>query len=142
MYTRFAGGAFEFHYTGSTARKMPDIVRNVDVGLEELLAGSSGRAITVHRQRFCSHCHGSGAQSEDNIETCPVCQGSGFSLFLSEHKQQARKGHHHHHHHHHHHYHHQTITIIMITTKMRNLETVVDLVQEMKRECVSFLRES
>eukprot|EP00946_MAST-07B_sp_MAST-7B-sp1_P001348 g1348.t1 len=25
MYTRFAGGAFEFHYTGSTARKMPDI---------------------------------------------------------------------------------------------------------------------
>ena len=37
----------EFHYTGSTAGKCQAFVRNVDVGLEELLAGSSGRAITL-----------------------------------------------------------------------------------------------
>ena len=101
MYTRFSGGAFEFHYTGSKERKMPDLTRIVEVDLKELFSGSKPRAVTVHRQRICSHCHGSGAHSEDKIEACPRCQGSGFSLFLSEH--QPRQQHHFPHDHNHHH---------------------------------------
>ena len=94
MYTRFAGGAFEFHYTGSKERRMPDIARTLEVDLEDVFSGCKPRNVTVHRQRICSHCHGSGAHSEDKCESCPVCQGSGFSLFLSEHE---RLQHNHHH---------------------------------------------
>lgn len=98
MYSRFAGGVFEFHFTGEKTRKNPDIFRNIDVTLEEMFVGFKPKAITIQRQRICSHCHGSGAMSPDKVESCPICQGTGFALFLS--------GHDHHHHKHHHHKHH------------------------------------
>ncbi len=89
MYSRFPGGAFEFHWTGKKPRKMQDVQRNVDLTLEELFSGPTLREVTVHRQRLCHHCHGTGAHSPDAIEACPVCGGSGFAHFLHEHHHEA-----------------------------------------------------
>ena len=85
MYSRFPGGSMEFHYTGKKHKKMENLVRRIDVTLEELFVGPTLHNVTVHRQRLCHHCHGTGAEKEQLIEACPLCQGSGFAMYLHEH---------------------------------------------------------
>jgi DnaJ-class molecular chaperone len=108
MYSRFPGGSLEFHFTKKRVKKMETITRKVEISLKELFTGLTLKNMTVHRQRKCHHCHGTGAEKEEDIQECPLCQGSGISMFLHE---RCDENHHHHHHHdhhdHHHHHHHQ-----------------------------------
>ena len=108
MYSRFPGGSMEFHYTGKKIQKMETLTRRVDVTLESLFSGPNSHNLTVHRQRLCHHCHGTGAEKEELIQVCPLCQGTGFAMFLHEHCEDHDHDHDDHHHDHHdHHDHHE-----------------------------------
>ena len=128
MYSRFPGGSMEFHYTKKRVKKMPTMTQKVEIELKDLFAGATTKNITVHRQRICHHCHGTGAESEDLIVTCPLCQGAGTTMYLHEHcdeeeeehggQTHEHKNHEHHHEHHTHrhtHHHHQLQQIVNTT---------------------------
>ena len=85
MHIRFAGGAFEFHYTPPKTRKLPPITRMVRVTLQELYTGVN-RSISYTRHVVCPHCNGSGARREEERQPCSVCGGKGHHLFLWEEK--------------------------------------------------------
>ena len=116
MHSRFSGGSFEFHYTGKKIKTMQNLMNRIDITLEELYSGKTQHNITVNRQRLCHHCQGTGAEKEELIEVCPLCQGTGFAMYLHDtctnkedhdhdhdhHDHEDHENHDHHHHHHHH----------------------------------------
>lgn len=46
------------------------------MSLADLYKGAT-LTMRVRHQSLCPHCHGSGANSPDDVETCPKCQGRG-----------------------------------------------------------------
>ena len=77
LFVRFDGGAFEFHYTPKSPKRMTDTVVPVNVPLERLYTGTTVR-VGVTRQRFCAQCHGTGAADPfKDVVDCAVCAGTG-----------------------------------------------------------------
>lgn len=60
---------------------------SVEIPLEVTLADLyNGKTISVahKKQILCPHCRGSGAKNPDDVQTCPVCGGSGTRVFTQQ----------------------------------------------------------
>lgn len=53
-----------------------DLRVKVKLTLEEVASGVE-KKLKVKKYVPCSHCHGSGAEGQSGLETCPTCHGSG-----------------------------------------------------------------
>ena len=73
----FFGGGFS---SSSRRRNGPvrgsDIHQHIAIDFEEAAFGTK-KDIRVTKDVDCSHCHGSGAENDANVRTCPKCGGSG-----------------------------------------------------------------
>lgn len=56
-----------------------DLRYDLEITLEEAVKGTS-KDITVDTLAECEHCHGSGAEKDSKVETCPTCHGAGRVL--------------------------------------------------------------
>lgn len=54
-----------------------DIRTRVRLTLEEIATGCE-KEVTIERNEQCPDCGGKGTKNASDIETCPVCHGSGF----------------------------------------------------------------
>jgi len=78
IFDAFFGGGNIF---GGGRRRGPtrgrDLVFELEITLKEAAFGMK-KKIHVPRLQTCSRCHGSGAESNSDIETCSTCNGSGY----------------------------------------------------------------
>ena len=74
------GSIFDlFGFGGETSRgnaRGADIVKTVDLTLEEVASGIS-KDMDVTHKKACPHCHGSRAEPGSDVSTCNQCGGSG-----------------------------------------------------------------
>jgi DnaJ-related protein SCJ1 len=59
--------------------KGPNIVIETQVTLEDLYNGKDIE-IVQRRQTLCPKCRGTGAKDPNDVQTCPVCEGSGVRV--------------------------------------------------------------
>lgn len=72
------GGSFGFGSQRRRAsRRGADLRYDMEITLNEAAEGIT-KHIVVPRLEQCTKCHGSGAESESDIVTCPDCNGSGM----------------------------------------------------------------
>ncbi|CAM6001200.1 unnamed protein product, partial [Sphagnum balticum] len=67
---------FNFGNRQQGQAKGPDTIIPLEVTLEELYVGSSF-SVEVNKRVICDHCRGTGAQNENDVETCSLCGGRG-----------------------------------------------------------------
>ncbi|OMH82816.1 DnaJ-like protein [Zancudomyces culisetae] len=79
IFAQFFGGNPFNRQRRNTKPKGKTINIELHVGLGELYSGKEVD-IDVSKMKLCTKCHGSGAKSEDDIETCQVCGGSGVKV--------------------------------------------------------------
>ncbi|KAL7715956.1 Chaperone protein DNAJ [Entamoeba marina] len=78
----FGGGfnPFDFFHNNNRQQqrqqRMPDVVISLEVTLEDLYKGKTIEVLHKKRQ-LCSHCHGTGGDTPDDVKECPVCHGTG-----------------------------------------------------------------
>ena len=74
----FGGSDFFSSFFGNRRRENRgrDILVSTEISLKDVLTGVD-KEITVKTYVECPKCHGTGAASEDAIETCPKCHGTG-----------------------------------------------------------------
>ena len=76
IFERFFGGSF-----GGRRRKAPrrgaDIEYDIEVSLNDVATGMT-KSLSIPKLERCDKCHGSGAEKESDIVTCPDCNGSGM----------------------------------------------------------------
>lgn len=86
----FGNGGSRRQSTGP--RKGNDRFMQMRIEFMDAIFGKSEQ-ITLEVDEQCSHCHGTGAESASDVETCPTCNGSGrvitqqrtaFGVFQSE----------------------------------------------------------
>ena len=73
------GSPFGFHTSSSRtrrSRRAPDRIEEINIDLEDIFNGVT-KKIDIKQKVRCLHCMGSGAQSENDIKTCNICQGKG-----------------------------------------------------------------
>ena len=71
----FGGGPFRSRRRGP--RRGADLRYDLEIALEEAATGAI-KHIVIPRLEQCTKCHGSGAESEDDIVNCPDCNGTGM----------------------------------------------------------------
>lgn len=74
----FGGGASRSSYRNSGPQKGDDSLYRVRIGFMDAITGKTIK-IPVNYDEPCSHCHGTGADSPSDIETCPYCGGTGYT---------------------------------------------------------------
>ncbi|MBE7029853.1 MAG: molecular chaperone DnaJ [Ruminococcaceae bacterium] len=78
IFGSFFGGGFG---GGSTRRKNgprrgSDVMENILLSFEEAAFGVK-KQIKIYRVEDCDECHGAGAKSASDRQTCPTCNGTG-----------------------------------------------------------------
>lgn len=58
-------------------RRGNDLLYELEIELEDAAFGAT-KSIVIPRLEKCSHCKGTGAESESDIINCPDCNGTGF----------------------------------------------------------------
>lgn len=53
-----------------------DLRYDIEITLEEAVRGVK-KDIHINTLAQCDHCHGSGAEKDSKVETCPTCHGAG-----------------------------------------------------------------
>ena len=64
----------------SRAQRGDDLQYDLEIGFEEAMRGLSAD-IQVPRLETCSRCEGTGAEKNDGLVTCPVCNGRGEAIY-------------------------------------------------------------
>ncbi|MGH9613061.1 MAG: molecular chaperone DnaJ [Bryobacteraceae bacterium] len=64
----------------SRAQRGDDLQYDLEIGFEDAMRGLSAD-IQVPRLEACSRCGGTGAEKNDGLVTCPVCQGRGEAIY-------------------------------------------------------------
>lgn len=62
------------------AQRGDDVRYDLEITLEDAMRGMSAD-IQVPRMEACGRCHGQGAEPEDGLTTCPVCNGRGEVVY-------------------------------------------------------------
>lgn len=62
------------------AQRGDDLQYDLEIGFEDAMRGLSAD-IQVPRLEACSRCGGTGAEKNDGLVTCPVCQGRGEAIY-------------------------------------------------------------
>ncbi|KAK4688573.1 DnaJ-related protein SCJ1, partial [Tremellales sp. Uapishka_1] len=70
IFSRFFGGGQQQEQRG------PGMLTNLEVSLADMYAGRTVE-FQIPRRIICTHCHGSGANSDRDIHTCGHCDGKG-----------------------------------------------------------------
>lgn len=76
IFTSFFGGGARSSRSESTSKQGKDVYAEITITFEEAAFGVK-KAIKVTKLDTCSQCDGTGAQSKDDIVSCPKCKGSG-----------------------------------------------------------------
>ena len=80
IFSSFMGGFGGFGGSSRSRANSPikgdDIYKELDIEFMEAIHGTS-KKIAFAYDKICDHCHGSGAESPADIETCSTCGGSG-----------------------------------------------------------------
>ena len=81
------GEVFGGHGGGGRAQQQKfrgaDLRLRVRLSLQEISTGVTKR-FKLRKDITCEHCHGTGAESNDGIKTCPNCNGSGVAIRTRE----------------------------------------------------------
>lgn len=77
IFSSFFGGGAARQRRPAGPRKGQDRLTRIKVDFMDTI---NGRDITLPYtyDATCEHCHGTGAQSPNDIETCPTCHGNGY----------------------------------------------------------------
>ncbi|QLB13214.1 molecular chaperone DnaJ [Bisgaardia hudsonensis] len=75
IFSEMFGGGFG---GGSRQRVVrgEDLRYDIEITLEEAVKGTK-KDIQINTLAECDHCHGSGAEKDSKVETCPTCHGAG-----------------------------------------------------------------
>lgn len=71
------GGSQQRKYRGS------DLRVKVKLNLKEISTGVE-KKFKLKKYVTCDHCHGSGAEGNSGVETCPTCKGSGTVIHTQQ----------------------------------------------------------
>lgn len=82
IFSSFFGGGQRQRPTHNAPRKGSDIRRVMNISFEESVFGKSEK-IKVPIYDECHVCHGTGAQSNSDLQTCSRCNGNG-SVIMEE----------------------------------------------------------
>ena len=74
IFSSFFGGGMRG--SSNEPRKGQDIQKKMQVSLNDVIFGKKTK-ITIPAYDTCPTCHGLGAESHDDIKTCPKCGGRG-----------------------------------------------------------------
>ncbi|WVF66346.1 hypothetical protein IAT40_001086 [Kwoniella sp. CBS 6097] len=72
-FARFFGGG------GQQEQKGPGLLTNLEVSLADMYTGRTVE-FQIPRKIICTHCHGSGAESDHDISECKQCGGRGSTV--------------------------------------------------------------
>jgi len=72
----FGGGGRRRQRASSAPQKGEDNLTRIRISFMDAILGTKV-TIPVTYDEPCSHCHGSGAESESSMQTCPYCGGRG-----------------------------------------------------------------
>ncbi|MAE42933.1 molecular chaperone DnaJ [Candidatus Woesearchaeota archaeon] len=75
IFESFFGGGFHGRRRGP--RRGNDLRYDLEITLEEAATGVT-KHITVPRMEQCGKCHGTGAESDKDVISCPDCNGTGI----------------------------------------------------------------
>eukprot|EP00823_Brevimastigomonas_motovehiculus_P005510 TRINITY_DN4074_c0_g1_i1.p1 TRINITY_DN4074_c0_g1~~TRINITY_DN4074_c0_g1_i1.p1 ORF type:complete len:369 (-),score=68.37 TRINITY_DN4074_c0_g1_i1:168-1274(-) len=79
----------DFFGFGNARRQSPedkrgdDIKMDLFISLEDLYLGKTVEVL-VKNQQLCPKCRGSGARSDEDVETCKSCQGKGVRIQMQQ----------------------------------------------------------
>lgn len=73
----FGGFGSSASTSGQSRYRGSDLRVKVKLSLKEIANGTT-KKFKLKKYVPCSHCHGSGAENSNDIETCSVCHGSGY----------------------------------------------------------------
>lgn len=76
IFSSFFGGGRRRQRSSSSPQKGDDNLTRIRISFMDAVLGTK-LTIPVTFDEPCSHCHGSGAESESSITTCPYCGGRG-----------------------------------------------------------------
>ena len=76
IFSSFFGGGRRRQQASSSPQKGEDAITRVRISFMDAVLGTK-ITIPVHYDEPCSHCHGTGAESDSSISTCPYCGGRG-----------------------------------------------------------------
>lgn len=76
IFGSFFGGGQSYGRQSSRPMQGADSYMNMYISFMESVKGKT-ETITLDVDEVCSHCHGSGAESESAVKTCSKCHGSG-----------------------------------------------------------------
>jgi molecular chaperone DnaJ len=77
-FSSFTGG-FGASSRGQSVQRGSDLRVKVKLNLKEIATGVE-KKIKVRKYVSCSKCHGSGAENDKAIATCPTCKGRGYVI--------------------------------------------------------------
>ena len=79
----FGGSGFGFGGSSRRSANQPrqgqDRYMQMRIDFMDAIFGKT-ETITLEVDEQCSHCHGSGAEHPEDVQTCPTCQGSGYVM--------------------------------------------------------------
>jgi len=78
LFSQFGFGGFNRRQSEGEERGT-DTTMDLRVTLEDLYKGREYE-VAVRNQVLCPKCRGSGAEKEEDVQTCPVCGGSGIKI--------------------------------------------------------------
>ena len=72
---------FESFFGGGSSgrrrsRRGNDLQVDIEITLHEAYSGTK-KKVVIPKNDVCDHCHGTGAESPEDIVTCPTCHGTG-----------------------------------------------------------------
>ena len=80
IFNMFTGGGFGTSQQSQSFRNQPiqgqDVYKRMNIDFMEAVDGTT-RTVTVDVDEPCDHCHGTGAEHPDDVQTCSRCHGSG-----------------------------------------------------------------
>jgi molecular chaperone DnaJ len=94
IFSQFFGGGKQQRQNYGGPQRGEDLERVVTIDFMEAVLGTK-KTLKVDIEDECKKCHGSGAESQSDIETCSRCHGQGFinveqrTMFGSMRTQQA-----------------------------------------------------
>lgn len=74
----FGGGGFS-----SSRSRGSDLRIRVHLTLDEVLKGTT-KKLKIKKQVTCDHCHGTGAETPEDVRTCHTCHGTGTVIHTQE----------------------------------------------------------
>lgn len=79
IFSSFFGGGFGGggRRASNGPRKGNDRFMQMTIDFMDAIFGVN-KKITIEVDEPCDHCHGTGARSQSDIQTCPTCHGSGY----------------------------------------------------------------